>query len=292
MDLHHHYWNPWKKETTTRIHPAMVTANWTSWESTKPMNGLLLLCWIPWRYSAPASSIPPLPARRRGRRWTRSLQCGTTLHADRSTSSIPMGRFCAEIGQAIRPGRQLGPGPDPFCRWCGCSGSRCLCKASPETSAPGSVSSTSRSRQPGRLPAVGRIRWPIPCSDEEVWRENWLLRSLRRAFSFDSSFLKLFQIREGGMVVIVFFVLAEMMSIQTIKEKMCVCCGVREWERERENTQQWGLCEDVIKMAAARQDGGRERKLVLLVLSTAQFTHNGTTKKGEKKRHRIKNHVK
>jgi hypothetical protein len=29
-------------------------------------------------------------------------------------------------------------------------------------------------------------------------------------------------------VVIVFFVLAEMMSIQTIKEKMCVCCGVRE----------------------------------------------------------------
>lgn len=39
------------------------------------------------------------------------------------------------------------------------------------------------------------------------------------------------------MVVIVFFVLAEMMSIQTIKEKMCVL-----WrQRKRENTQQWGL---------------------------------------------------
>lgn len=57
-------------------------------------------------------------------------------------------------------------------------------------------------------------------------------------------------------------------------------CAVAS-EKEREYSTMGS--EDVIKMAAGRQDGGRERKLVLLVLSTAQFTHNGTTKKGEKK---------
>lgn len=92
------------------------------------------------------------------------------------------------------------------------------------------------------------------------------------------------------MVVIVFFVLAEMMSIQTIKEKMCA--GVRERERERENTQQWGS-EDVIKMAAARQDGGRERKLVL-EFSPLRSSHTMARprKETKKKGHRIKNHVK
>jgi hypothetical protein len=57
------------------------------------------------------------------------------------------------------------------------------------------------------------------------------------------------------MVVIVFCVFVEMTSIQTIKKKL-VCVG------ERERILNNGVSEDVIKMAADRQDGGRERKLV------------------------------
>ena len=142
-------------------------------------------------YSFPVSSIPPLPVRRRERRWNRFLRCDTTLHADQSTSSIPMGRFYAKTGRVNRQERQLEPGQDPFCHWCGCNDSRYLCTASPGTSALGSVSSTSRSGQHGRLPAVGQIQWPIPCWDEEVEPENWLLMSLRRAFSFSFSFLEI-----------------------------------------------------------------------------------------------------
>ena len=59
------------------------------------------------------------------------------------------------------------------------------------------------------------------------------------------------------MVVIVFFVLVEMMCIQNNREKICW------WEKETEREYStMRFVEDVIKMAADRQDGGRERKLV------------------------------